>query len=55
MVGAVEIPSQCPECRRISIAIREVPPGEHDRGEQWCTQAECDVCGEYVQWFEDGR
>jgi len=50
----VQIPSQCPECHEIAIRINELPPDEHDRGDQWCTRAECRACGDYVEWFEDG-
>lgn len=47
------IPSQCPNCRAIAIEVTNVPPHEHDEGDEWQTHAECMECEEYAEWIDD--
>lgn len=47
MVG--EIPSQCPNCRAISIQVNQVPPSEHVLGDDWRTRVKCKACEEFIE------
>jgi ribosomal protein S27AE len=47
-----DIPSECPRCEVRNVEVQTVPPGEHDRGEEWLTRAHCPNCGEYTEWFD---
>jgi len=46
------VPTQCPVCGSISVSVSNVAPGNHTRGDGWVTRAECQECGEYVEWFD---
>lgn len=45
-------PAECPDCGALSVRVTKVAPWNHDRGDEWVTQAECDECDEYQEWFD---
>jgi endogenous inhibitor of DNA gyrase (YacG/DUF329 family) len=45
-------PAECPECGTLSVEILQIPPQDHDRGDEWLTQATCPECDQYQEWFE---
>lgn len=45
------IPTECPECSSVSVAVKRVPPDNHNEGPDWRIQAECTACDAYTEWF----
>lgn len=38
------VPSECPDCKQLTISVTSVPPDDHDFA-GWVTKIECGACG----------